>query len=105
MTAYAFQCQDCGHLEEGPQAGTFPVPINCRHCDIGSHLEEQTVRMEYDKDAGEVVAVKALVQVVDRPNRFTILADLPESEQGKLLKKYANPGDRIVRYDPKGGKK
>jgi hypothetical protein len=135
MTAFAFQCQDCGHLEEGPFAGTRPFPSNCRHCDIGSHLEtreelvdalpdrilaaraDALARYAEDRDhaalgatmsdldaqaagPGEWVSVPTTIQVIDRPNRFTILADLSEAEQADILATRADPGDTIVRYIP-----
>lgn len=136
MTAYAFQCQDCGHLVEGSAAGERTVPVNCPYCDIGSHLEwvdpdgfpaeqgqEFTVQtrvpavkvesvmrpgvsMWFDPEGfpakeGDVFTVSTVVpatprQVIDRPNAFTVLADLSPKEQEEILR--TRPDDTIERY-------
>lgn len=97
MTAFAFQCQDCGHLEVPEFAGDRAVPINCRHCDFGSHLEWKDAD-GFPAEPGAEGATPR--QVIDRPNPFTVLADLTEAEQLDLLARRADAGDTIVRHTP-----
>lgn len=97
MTAFAFQCQDCDALEVGEAAGERAVPVNCRHCDIGSHLEWRDA-YGFRVEDGTPDAIP--VQIIDRPNRFTVLADLSPEEQAAVLRDRADPGDTIVRYVP-----
>lgn len=96
MTAFAFQCQDCGHLESPEHAGDRAVPLDCRFCDIGSHLEWRKDGFPVDPDTDGAIPF----QVLDRPNPFTILADLPKDEQKRILRERADPDDTIVRHVP-----
>ncbi len=83
--AVAFQCRNCGRLEEPDHAGDHEVPRGCRVCGKGVHFEID--------DGGNP-------QAIDDTDNWTVLADLPDKAQKALLDKHALKDKDIVKHTP-----